>query len=180
MVNGDNIMRTITVTQGIEPELMLSSYTLNVAASSISKNVTVTSNIGWTASCDACWLTISPATGTNNGTLKITTAVNTTNSARTAFVMISGNGITCMIIVTQAATPTANAIVDAASVTYANNVLTVNTPQTEQVNVYAMSGVWVYGARKNTGTTTFDLSRLPDGVYIVTGESGWRKKVIKN
>ncbi|MDR2473337.1 MAG: hypothetical protein LBD53_07255, partial [Tannerella sp.] len=69
MVNGTNeshIMRTITVTQGVEPEMMLSAYTLNVAASSNSKNVTVTSNINWTASCDACWLTISPATGTNN------------------------------------------------------------------------------------------------------------------
>jgi hypothetical protein len=137
------------------------------------------SNINWTASSNASWLTVIPSSGSNNGTLYVTAAANTANNSRTATVTVSGTNIASYLTVRQAS-PTDNAIVEAVSVTYFNNVLTVNTPQTEQVSLYALSGMLVYRANKDTGKATFDLSKLPDGVYIVTGESGWKKKIIKN
>jgi Leucine-rich repeat (LRR) protein len=77
-------------------------------------------------------------------------------------------------------TSTGHAAIDAATVAYANGLLTVNTPQAEQTDVYAVSGTLIFSAQKEAGKTTFDLSRLAKGVYIVTGKSGWTKKIIVN
>ena len=77
-------------------------------------------------------------------------------------------------------TPTANTTVEVTSVTSVNGLLTVNTPQAEQVSVYSVNGMLVYQAQKETGKAMFDLSRLPAGVYIVKGESRWTRKIRKD
>jgi Leucine-rich repeat (LRR) protein len=77
-------------------------------------------------------------------------------------------------------TPAGNEAVDAAKITCVGALLTVNTPAAEQINVYSLSGARIYSVQKDAGAATFRLSGLPDGVYIVTGSSGWSKKVITN
>jgi hypothetical protein len=42
------------------------------------------------------------------------------------------------------------------------------------------AGVQVYQARKDADTATSDLSRPPVGVYIVTGSSGWNRKIMNS
>ena len=66
-----------------------------------------------------------------------------------------------------------------ADVRYAAGVLTVDTPAAEQIAVYAPSGAIVYRARKTSGgQAVFHLGRLPAaGVLIVTGDSGWIRKI---
>jgi hypothetical protein len=59
----------------------------------------------------------------------------------------------------------------------ADGTLTVNTLQAEQVVVYSSGGAPVYRERKAAGAVTFRLNRLPQGVYIVHGSSGWTRKV---
>ena len=76
-------------------------------------------------------------------------------------------------------TSTGNAAVDATAVSYANGLLTVNTPVAEQITVYSVSGARIYSAPKEAGKATFDLSRLAKGVYIVTGNA-WTRKIINN
>jgi hypothetical protein len=75
---------------------------------------------------------------------------------------------------------TGNEAVDAAKITCFKGRLTVSTPAAEQITVYSLSGARIYSAWKDAGTATFDLSDLPAGVYIVTGSSGWNRKVITN
>ena len=102
-VSGSGITRTVSVTQD-----GATSYTLTVSPSSLSyvaagesKTVTVTSNTSWTATSSANWLTVSPASGSNNGTITAVAAANTSSSQRTATITVSGSGVTRTVSVTQ-------------------------------------------------------------------------------
>ena len=105
-VSGGGVSRQIDVTQdGIvsNPSLTVSpeSYPL-FPESGDSTTINVTSNVSWTVTSSAAWLTPSPASGSNNGTFIITAAVNT-GAARSATVTVSGGGVSRQIDVTQAA-----------------------------------------------------------------------------
>jgi hypothetical protein len=69
--------------------------------------------------------------------------------------------------------------VEASEIVYYNGILTVNTPQSERIEVYSVSGQRLYVARKEVGKATFDLNGLPLSVLIVYGGSGWVKKIVK-
>ena len=84
--------------------LTVSPTSLNYVANGGSKTVSVTSNTSWTATSSANWLTISPASGSNNGTITAVATANTSNSQRTTTITVSGSGITRTISVTQAGT----------------------------------------------------------------------------
>jgi uncharacterized repeat protein (TIGR03803 family) len=92
----------ITVTQ--PPFMTVSSQPISIAAKSGTASVTLTSNVDWSVSSDKDWLTISPSSGKDNGTLTITAQDNPTVSSRSANVYISGTNVnTITISVTQAA-----------------------------------------------------------------------------
>ena len=93
VITQQGIVGSLTVTQ--------TSLTLESASNS-SGQINVTSNISWTASDDASWLTVSPASGSNNGTITVTaTSANTIENSRVATVTITGSGITRTVTVTQ-------------------------------------------------------------------------------
>jgi hypothetical protein len=73
---------------------------------------------------------------------------------------------------------TGNAVVETAKVTYHNGILSINTPMSEQIEVYSVSGALLYRARKASGKATFRLNHLPKGVLIIKGSSGWVKKIV--
>jgi hypothetical protein len=61
----------------------------------------VTANVAWTASKTASWLSISPASGTSNGSISV--AVNTANAVvgtNSDTVTVTGGGITRTVAVT--------------------------------------------------------------------------------
>lgn len=73
------------------------TYTLSVGQMSLSttpagemKNVTITSNDSWTVSSNQSWCTVSPTSGSNNGTIQITTSKNSSSSSRSATVTVKG------------------------------------------------------------------------------------------
>jgi hypothetical protein len=90
----------------VEATLSVSTSMANVGAIGGSvATIDITSNTDWTASSDQTWLTVSPASGTGNGTLTFTAAANTIASTRTATVTVSAPGVTNnTITITQAAT----------------------------------------------------------------------------
>jgi hypothetical protein len=66
---------------------------VNVAAGSNSAGTfNVTSNTSWTVTDNQSWLTVSPTSGSNNGTVTVTAQENTSTSARTATVTVSATG----------------------------------------------------------------------------------------
>ena len=94
--------QTFTVTQAaVACTYALASTSWGVSAIGGNGSVGVTasaSTCGWTATSEASWLTVSPASGSGSGTVTMTAAANT-GSARTAMLTIAGQTYT----VTQAA-----------------------------------------------------------------------------
>ena len=99
---GTVIERTSTATLSVSPT------SLSFAASSEQKTFSVTSNTDWTVSSNASWLTVSPASESNNGIVTVTVAANATASQRTAIITVSDiDGVTSQTIdITQNATQT--------------------------------------------------------------------------
>ncbi|MDP5081986.1 MAG: polysaccharide lyase family 7 protein, partial [Winogradskyella sp.] len=64
---------------------------------------TVTSNLNWIASETINWITISPSSGTNNGSINISVEANPTSNIRVGIVTVLGGDISRDITITQAA-----------------------------------------------------------------------------
>ena len=60
-----------------------------------------------------------------------------------------------------------------------NGKLTVDTPDSETIRVYNTGGMLVFSIIKNEGKVAYNVSNLPDGIYVVTGSKGWNAKVVK-
>ena len=91
-------------TKPMETVLSLSDLAAYFEASSaLEKTVSVTSNYDWTVSCPDAWVTVSPATGTGNGSFKITVAENKTFDTRSSTVTVKANDKTATVKVSQLA-----------------------------------------------------------------------------
>jgi hypothetical protein len=86
---------------GASALLTVSPASLAFAAVGGSQSVTVTSNTDWTAVSSDDWVTVSPASGSNNGVINVTATTNT-DSERTATITLTGGGVTQTVTVTQA------------------------------------------------------------------------------
>ena len=136
--------QTITVIQaGATYTLSVTPNSLNVNSSSGNKTFNINSNTNWTVNDDANWLTVSPASGSNNGTITVSYSENTSTSQRTATITVSGTGVSSQTIT-----------VIQAGVT---NTLTV-TPSNITIN-------------SNQGSTTFDISSNTN--WNITENSDW-------
>jgi len=82
---------------------------INLSVSSItttdhdyySQNITVTANRPWTVSDNKTWISVSPASGTNNGSFRIDLESNCNTSPRTGTVTVTGSGVTKTISIYQ-------------------------------------------------------------------------------
>ena len=99
--SGGGLTRTVTVSQAA-PNLTVTPTTNPVSPLAGSVTITLTSNVNWTVSSNAAWLTTSPTSGSNNGSITANYTANT-GSARIGTLTFSGNGINRTVTVTQAA-----------------------------------------------------------------------------
>ncbi|NJM94512.1 MAG: BACON domain-containing protein [Cytophagales bacterium] len=88
-------------TPPVTNSLVVSSSSLSFIKSASSQNVSVTSNVSWTASDNQGWISVSPASGSNNGTVSVSVTANTGTTSRTGTVTISGGGITKTVSISQ-------------------------------------------------------------------------------
>lgn len=58
-----------------------------------------------------------------------------------------------------------------------NTLLHIDSPVAEQINIYSVTGKFLYGLKKPAGKTSSVISR-PERILIVKGSSGWVRKVI--
>ncbi len=108
MVSGGGVTQQLTITQsGSSSALSLSQYSVLVGRFGGNSSVSITSNVGWTASSNQSWLTVSPSSGSNNSNLTITASPNIGASPRSAVVTVSGGGLSQQLDITQSgASPT--------------------------------------------------------------------------
>ena len=66
-------------------------------------------------------------------------------------------------------------------VTVLENVIQIsNQVKNEQIRIFSLTGQQVASIRKNESTVTIDTSHFPKGVVIVSGSSGWNRKLLIN
>jgi Carbohydrate binding module (family 35)/Viral BACON domain/Secretion system C-terminal sorting domain len=86
--------------------LTISPSSLSVGSGAGSSNIAVTANVSWTVSDDQTWITVSPTSGSNNGTVAVAVTANTASTSRSGTVTITGGSITRTVTVTQAGVST--------------------------------------------------------------------------
>ncbi|MDR0865048.1 MAG: leucine-rich repeat domain-containing protein [Candidatus Symbiothrix sp.] len=65
------------------------------------------------------------------------------------------------------------------TVSLKNNDLRVNSPVSEKISVYSVTGNLLYHNEKTIGECVFTVEQIQDRIVIVKGSSGWAKKVMK-
>jgi uncharacterized protein (TIGR02145 family) len=87
------------------PELSVDPITIAATDGAGNYPVAVTSNVEWSATSAADWLTLTPAAGTGNGTIIVNVAKNTVTEERTATFTVTAGALSQTITVTQEAMP---------------------------------------------------------------------------
>ena len=100
-----NLIRTITVSQAgyVSPSLSVIPTSLLFSFDGGTATCTVTSNISWSASTSADWITISGGAGSGNGSFVVTCSSNPDGqpAIRLSTIIVSGGGITKSVRVSQ-------------------------------------------------------------------------------
>ena len=91
---------------GEEPvsNVSLSVASLSYSASSGSKPVSVTANVNWSVTDNRDWISVTPTSGSNNGSFTVRATANTGTSTRNGTVTVSGGGVSKTLTVSQAGT----------------------------------------------------------------------------
>jgi len=99
----------LTVVEDVT-SISLSSSSVSFPSSGGTQSVEITSNTNWTASESLSFLSLSPTSGINNGTITLNCDPNTSTVSRTGTITVSGTGATSKTItITQAGlTPVLN------------------------------------------------------------------------
>ena len=91
--------QVVTVVQaGVSPTLAVAPTNQNVSDAAGNTSFAVSSNISWSASDNAAWLTLSPASGSGNGNITATFTANTSANPRTATITVSGTGVSNQVV----------------------------------------------------------------------------------
>jgi mannan endo-1,4-beta-mannosidase len=81
--------------------LSVSPTTISLGSAASNALVSVSANVMWTAADNATWLTVSPAAGTNNGSITVSAIANTATTSRSGVVTVTGGNLSRTISVTQ-------------------------------------------------------------------------------
>ncbi len=83
------------------PALQVSPGQIEMESTGGDKDVNVTANINWTVSSGSNWCTVTPASGSNNGSFKVTVKPNTTLNARETKITVKAENLVKEITVSQ-------------------------------------------------------------------------------
>ena len=149
----------LTVTQKGQ-NLTVSPTSVEFERTASTATITVASSVNWSVSSSASWCTVSPSSGSNNGSFTIRSTANSSTSSRSATVTVSGGGITRTINVTQKGTPSSTAQVRFRKL--------INTSYLTRLGVFTTSGSELasYNFGSSTGTSNY---------YSITAGTHMRK-----
>ena len=169
--------------QGITPSLSVNPTSLMLeSASNSTGQITVNSNVNWTATGDVSWLSVTPGNGSNTGTVMVTaTSANASQLPRNGTVTITGSGITRTVTITQSAptippsltvAPT-NLTLGSAANSSAQVSVTSNVNWTTSADVSWLAVLPINGSNNNAVSvtaTSANTSQVPrSGIVTISG-----------
>jgi len=152
----------------VAPVMSVSPGNQNVGSASGVTTFSVNSNITWSVSDNAGWLTVSPTGSSNNGTIEASYQNNSATVERVATMTITGGGITQNVTVTQ----------DAFIPPMMSNVSFTNETcfgvADGSVDLSITGGIAPYTYSWTNGATTANLTGLTAGTFscVVTDAAG--------
>lgn len=184
-ISGGAITRIITISQaGANPVLSSNSNTINYISVGGTENIAITSNISWTISNNAAWLSVNSISGSGNANITATAASNTSILARNTTISIAGGALLQIINITQAgANPILN--VSPSSLTYvaAGGVYPISITSnfgwatTDDATWLSLSTATGNGTTNITATATANGGVIPR-VASITISGGNLKQII--
>lgn len=140
-----------SVDQGTATSLNVSPTSMTFGSAASTQSVTVSANTSWTALDNQSWISISPTSGSNNGTIQVSATANTTTSVRTGTVTVTGSGISRTVSVSQNGTSSSTAD------TYpAENAVRAGTGTVLETTNGGYRGTGYVNFPANGGTLTFN------------------------
>lgn len=82
--------------------LNVSDQSLSFSSSSGNSSVAIESNLDWSVSSSSWWISVSPSSGSDYGSISVSVNSNSSSSSRSGSVTVSGDGLTKNISVSQA------------------------------------------------------------------------------
>lgn len=95
-----------------EPTLSVSPSSISYAVDGGTQSLTIISNGSWTVSSDSPWVTVSPSSGTENGTVNVKAAANTDFEARNATICVASGSLSSTVAVSQSGVDRVLRVVD--------------------------------------------------------------------
>lgn len=105
-ISNSAVSATTTITQAggyATPYLSANTDTIEMASSSGSSSIIITSNIDWYVNTDERWITLNTTSGSNNGTVSFDVEANPGDSERKANIVIYGKDLSLIVAIIQAA-----------------------------------------------------------------------------
>ena len=156
--SGSGLSQTVNVTQGGSSSLTVSTTSISFSNVASSRTFTINSNTSWTVSSNASWLTVSPSSGSNNGTITLSASANTSTSIRTATITVSGGGMSRTITATQPGSqPPATAQVRFRKLIY--------TSELTRLGVFTTGGSELASYNFGASTGTSSYSTITSGTH---------------
>jgi len=164
---------TITVVRSSEtPTLTVSNTLLNYTYFTETKQLTITSNTNWTVSSNASWVTVSPISGSKNGSITVHVTANANTPSRTATILINGADIPAQTITIVQIAESEGIVWDLSptmTAKMAYNVLTVSTSKgPEMMPNYTLQSPW-----SNSYDNYIYSAVIEDGVSTVGDGAFW-------
>lgn len=154
-----------------EASLSVSSTALFVLpAANSSTTFAITSNTSWSITSDQSICVVNPTSGSNNATITVTaTAENTAATARTAYLTITGVGVSNTIVsATQAAagTPVSKTVNSQVKVYSTQSAILVEGISTgETVSIFDLTGTKLHTLQSNGQRLSLPIKH--PGIYLV-------------
>ncbi len=103
-VSSGDLSSTFSISQsGASPSLSISPTSRSVDASATTGSISVTSNVSWSTSSNASWLTVTDgSSGSGNGTVSYRVSENSSSNSRSGSITILGSGLSRTFSITQA------------------------------------------------------------------------------
>lgn len=184
-INNGNDTDTVVVKQEASP-LVVNPTNLNYSETGGTQSISVNffSWSTWNATTTDSWISISPASGTGNGTIMVTCSANPSSNPRNGKIIITGGIFTDTVFINQngTITPYVDELTHNESFIFfsdvANEYITLQLPEnflSSEITITNLKGQTMYRESKNTILITIPISQYPSGFYIISVKGCNRK-----